>query len=98
MSIPANLLAVPVAAVGATLAFVGSALALLHVGMASSVFVLAGPASSAVLVIARVGARFTGGPEISEAPGVRLAVSVAMALVLAGGLALRRKSAVGVRG
>jgi len=84
VSIPANLLAVPVAALGATLAFVGSALALVHVGMASSVFALAGPASSAVLVIARVGARFTGGPEIPETPGVRLAVSVAMVLVLVG--------------
>jgi competence protein ComEC len=84
VSIPANLLAVPVAAIGATLAFVGSALSLVHVGIASSVFALAGPASTAVLAIARVGARFTGGPEVPEAPGVRLAVSVGMVLVLGG--------------
>jgi len=91
VSIPANLLAVPVAAVGATLAFVGSALALLHVGMASSVFALAGPAAAAVLGIARVGARFAGGPEIPEAPGVRLAVSVAMVLVLVIAAAISRR-------
>jgi competence protein ComEC len=84
VSIPANLLAVPVATVGATLAFIGSALALFHVGMASSVFALAGPTSAAVLAIARVGARFTGGPEVSDAPGVRLAVSVVMVLVIGG--------------
>jgi len=80
VSIPANLLAVPIAAVGATFGFIGSALALVHVGMASSVFALAGPASAAVLAIARVGSRFTGGPEIPDVPGVRLAVSASIVL------------------
>jgi competence protein ComEC len=92
VSIPANMLAVPVAAVGATLAFIGSALALLHVGIASSVFALAGPASAAVLAIARVGARFTGGPEVPDVAGVRLAVSVAMVLVGASVLSVLRRS------
>jgi len=81
VSIPANMLAVPVAAIGATLAFVGSGLALVHVGVASSVFALAGPAAGAVLAIARVGERFTGGPEVPDVPGMRLAVSVGIVLV-----------------
>jgi len=82
VSIPANLLAVPVAAIGATLAFIASGLAVVHLGMASSVFALAGPASAAVLAIARVGARLTGGPEIPDSPGVRVAVGCGMALSL----------------
>jgi len=91
VSIPANMLAVPVAAVGATLAFVGSGLALVHVGTASSVFALAGPAAAAVLWIARVGERFTGGPEVPDVAGVRLGVSIAMVLLGASALAgLRR--------
>jgi competence protein ComEC len=74
VSIPANLVAVPVAAVGATLAFVASAVALLHVGAAASLFALAGPAAALVLRTARVGERFTGGATLPDDPGVRLAV------------------------
>lgn len=91
VSIPANMAAVPVAAVGATLAFIGSALALVHVGMASSVFALAGPASAAVLAIARVGARFTGGPEVPDVAGMRLAASSGMVIAgVAAAAAMRR--------
>ena len=71
VSVPANLLAVPIAAIGATLGFIGSAVALVHVGAASSVFALAGPAAAFVLWVARVGARFTGGPTLPESPSLR---------------------------
>jgi competence protein ComEC len=74
VSIPANMLAVPVAAIGATLAFVGSAVALVHPGAAASVFALAGPAAAWVLLVARVGARYTGGPTLPDAPALRGAV------------------------
>jgi competence protein ComEC len=92
VSIPANMLAVPVAAIGSTLAFIGSALALVHVGMASSVFALAGPASAFVLAIARVGERFTGGPEVPDVAGFRLAVGAAMVLAGTSILAVLRRS------
>jgi competence protein ComEC len=74
VSVPANMLAVPVAAIGATLAFVGSAVALVHPGAAASVFALAGPAAAWVLWVARVGARYTGGPTLPDAPALRGAV------------------------
>jgi len=91
VSVPANMLAVPVAAIGATLAFVGSALALVHVGIAASVFAFAGPAAAAVLAVARVGARFTGGPEVPEDPAVRLAASLALVLATVGATAVSRR-------
>jgi competence protein ComEC len=78
VSIPANLLAVPVAAIGATLAFIASAVALVHVGAASSIFTLAGPAAGWVLGVARVGARFTGGPTLPEAALPRTLVVLAL--------------------
>jgi len=71
VSVPANLMAVPVAAVGATLGFIGSGVALVHIGAASSVFALAGPAAAWVLSVARFGARFTGGPTLPESPVLR---------------------------
>jgi competence protein ComEC len=71
VSIPANLLAVPVAALGATLAFIASAVALVHLGAAASIFALAGPAAEWVLWVARIGARFTGGPTLPESPMLR---------------------------
>jgi len=75
---------VPVAAVGATLAFIGSAVALVHVGAASSVFWVAGPAAGWVLDVARVGARFTGGPTLPESTLVRALVVVpSIAVMLA---------------
>ena len=83
VSVPANLLAVPVAALGATLAFVGSAAALVHVGAASSVFALAGPAAGAVLGVARTGATLPGGPVLPDDPTLRgLAVSAVCAVAL----------------
>jgi competence protein ComEC len=71
VSVPANLMAVPIAAIGATLGFIGSAVALVHVGAASSVFALAGPAAAFVLWVAQVGARFTGGPTLPESLSLR---------------------------
>jgi competence protein ComEC len=81
VSVPANLLAVPVAAIGASLAFVGSAVALVHLGTASSVFALAGPAAASVLWVARVGARFTGGPTLPESPLLRAASVASLAML-----------------
>jgi competence protein ComEC len=95
VSIPANMLAVPVAAVGATLGFIGSAVALVHLGAASSVFALAGPAASAVLTIARVGERFTGGPDVADLrgmAGMRLAASVGLVLIVAVTVRWRRRA------
>jgi len=98
VSVPANMLAVPLAALGATLAFVASAIAIVHVGAASSVFALAGPAAAAVLAIARAGARFTGGPQIPDVPGLRPAVGVTLVIlililipVLSGSSRIRRR-------
>jgi competence protein ComEC len=71
VSIPANMLAVPVAAVGATFAFIGSAVALVHLGAASSIFVLAGPAAAWGLLVAQIGERFTGGPTLPDAAAHR---------------------------
>jgi competence protein ComEC len=82
VSIPANMLAVPVAAIGATLAFIGSAVALVHVGAASSIFVLAGPAAAWVLIVARVGARFTGGPTLPESWLLRTVVVALVGVAL----------------
>ena len=82
VSVPANLLAVPAAAFGATVAFVGSAVALVHVGAASSVFVLAGPAAGAVLTVARAGAALPGGPTLPDAPGPRALAVVAVGATL----------------
>ncbi len=98
VSVPANLLAVPVAAVGATLAFVGSALALVHVGAAASVFALAGPAAAFVLWVAQIGARFTGGPTLPESPLLRATSVVVLILIAVGArrvrLRMRRNSTV----
>jgi len=82
ISIPANMLAVPVAAVGATLGFIGSAVALVHVGAGSSVFALAGPAAAWVLWVARVGTRFTGEHALPESVLLRVSTVVAMVLGL----------------
>jgi competence protein ComEC len=82
VSVPANMLAVPVAAIGATLAFVGSAVALVHVGAASSVFALAGPAAAWVLWVARVGARFTGGPTLPDSPALRVITVLGLVVVV----------------
>jgi competence protein ComEC len=81
VSVPANLLAVPVAAIGASLAFVGSAVALVHLGAASSVFALAEPAAASVLWVARVGARFTGGPTLPESALLRAASVAGLAML-----------------
>lgn len=71
VSVPANLVAVPVAAIGAMLAFLGSAVALVHVGAAGSIFALAGPAAAFVLHVARAGASLPGGPVLPESGAVR---------------------------
>jgi len=56
VSVPANMLAVPLAALGAAVAFVASGVALLSVPAASSLFVVASPAARGVLEVARRGA------------------------------------------
>lgn len=87
VSVPANLVAVPVAAVGASLAFLGSAAALVHPGVASSVFALAGPAAGAVLRVARVGVAVSEGALLPASASGRAAVAGAL---LACGIALVR--------
>lgn len=85
VSVPANMLAVPVAVIGATLGFIGSAVAIVHVGAAASVFTLAGPAAGWVLTVARAGSRFTGGPSLPDSPllrGVTVTALVALALLV----------------
>lgn len=64
VSVPANMLAVPLAAVGAAIAFVASALALVSPAAAGSVFVLASPAAWGVLRVARAGERVAGGLQL----------------------------------
>lgn len=91
VSVPANLVAVPVAAIGSTLAFLGSAVALVHVGAASSVFALAGPVAGAVLAVARAGAALPGGPALPDDASLRgLAVSAMCAVALVVAAVLRR--------
>ena len=95
VSVPANLVAVPLAALGSTLAFLGSALALVHVGAASSIFALAGPVAEGVLLVARVGARLPGGPVLPESPVVRSAAVVAViaiASAVVAGVGARRRA------
>jgi competence protein ComEC len=92
VSVPANMLAVPIAAVGATFAFVGSAVALLHLGAASSVFALAGPAAAAVLWVARAGERFTGGPTLPDSAVLRAAIVAALGVIALVGRAMRRRA------
>jgi len=87
VSVPANLVAVPLAALGAGVAFLASAVALVHVGAASGLFLLGAPSAWGVLRVARVGERFTGGLLLPESMAVRMAVVVGMGLV--GGVARR---------
>jgi competence protein ComEC len=94
VSVPANMLAVPVAAIGASLAFIASAAALVHVGAAASVFALAGPAAEWVLVVARVGSRFTGGPTLPDAPLLRALVVLALVVLVVVATRLERRGRV----
>ena len=90
VSVPANLVAVPAAALGATLAFIGSAVALVHVGAASSIFALAGPLAGIVLHVAELGARLPGGPVLPESVVLRGGAVLAL-LALALVVGLRRR-------
>jgi hypothetical protein len=67
--------------------FRASAVALVHLGAASSVFALAGPAAAAVLRIARIGAHHTGGPDLPES-SLLLRATIVAALVI-GAIAAR---------
>ena len=103
VSVPANMLAVPLAAVGAAIAFVASALALVSPAAAGSVFVLASPAAWGVLRVARLGERFAGGlllggwiPSGVLMGGGRGVVAGGMLVVLARG-AVRRSGRAGSR-
>jgi competence protein ComEC len=82
-SIPANLVAVPVAGFAAILAFGGTALALVHPGAAAIVFALAGPAAGVVLAAAH---RFDeiGGRVGTARPVTVVALAAACGWVLAG--------------
>jgi competence protein ComEC len=80
VSVPANMLAVPLAAVGAAVAFVASAVALVSVPAASSLFVLAAPAAWGVLRVARAGAALPAIERLSVGP--RAAAGLALGAVL----------------
>jgi competence protein ComEC len=86
-SIPANLVAVPVAGLAAILAFVGTALALVHPGAAAMVFALAGPAAGVVLATAH---RFDG---IGARVGTARPVTVVALVAGCGWVLSRRRSA-----
>jgi competence protein ComEC len=83
VSIPANMLAVPLAALGAGVAFLASAVALVHVGAASGLFLLGAPSAAGVLGVARAGERFTGGLVLPESGVVRVAVVIGLGVVVA---------------
>jgi competence protein ComEC len=83
VSVPANMVAVPLAALGAGVAFLASAVALVHVGAASGLFLLGAPSAWGVLSVARVGERFTGGVVLPESGVVRAAVVIGICVVAA---------------
>ena len=80
ISIPANMLAVPMAASGAAVAFIASAVALVSIPAAGSLFVVASPGAIGVLSVARRGAAL---PEaVTVTLGARGAGGVLIAAVL----------------
>jgi competence protein ComEC len=80
ISIPANMLAVPMAASGAAVAFIASAVALVSIPAAGSLFVVASPGAIGVLNVARRGAAL---PEaVTVTLGARGAGGVLIAAVL----------------
>lgn len=83
VSVPANMVAVPLAALGAGVAFLASAVALVHVGAASGLFLLGAPSAWGVLNVARVGERFTGGLVLPDSGAVRVAVVVGLGVAVA---------------
>jgi competence protein ComEC len=85
VTVPANLLAVPMAAAGASAAFIASALALVHEPIAASVFVVAGLPAEGVLRVARLFAGFGGAITLPEGAAARaLAAGAAVVLLIAG--------------
>jgi competence protein ComEC len=84
ISIPANMLAVPLAAFGAAIAFIASAVALVSVPAAGSIFVLAAPGAAGVLAVARRGATLPSAPTftLDSHPVVALLVAIVGALLV----------------
>jgi competence protein ComEC len=80
-TIPANLVAVPAAAIAATLAFLGTALAVVHVEPGSWLFALAGPPTQVVLAAAH-GFSDVGGVVEVERPATVVALLAACGWVL----------------
>jgi competence protein ComEC len=84
ISIPANMLAVPMAAFGAAVAFIASAVALFSVPAAGSLFVVASPGAIGVLAVARRGAALPEAMAVTLGPraaGGVLLVAVLLRLV-----------------
>lgn len=90
VSVPANMLAVPLAALGAAVAFVASGVALFSVPAASSLFVVASPAARGVLEVARRGAVLPLADSLSLG-ATQLAVVSAVGLLGAIAAAVRRR-------
>ncbi len=67
ISIPANMLAVPMAAFGSAVAFIASAVAIVSVPAAGSIFVVASPGAAGVLAVARAGASLPNAPALTAA-------------------------------
>lgn len=80
-TIPANLVAVPAAVLAATLAFVGTALALIHVQLGALLFAVAGPPTQVVLVAAH-GFAGVGAVVEVERPATVVALLASCAWVL----------------
>jgi len=92
ISIPANMLAVPMAAFGSAVAFIASAVALVSVPAAGSLFVVAAPGAAGVLAVARAGASSPARPIVTAA-SPRMWVALAILAILAVLLIVRRQAA-----
>jgi len=91
ISIPANMVAVPMAAFGSAIAFIASAVSLISIPAAGSIFVLAAPGAAGVLAVARAGASLPSAPTLTLAPSGAwgaLALLVVLPLVRRGQAAM----------
>jgi competence protein ComEC len=92
IAIPANMLAVPLAAFGASVAFVASTVAIVDVAAASGIFMVAAPAAAGVLAVARHGAAMSLAPTWTLGPREALVMLVVSVLGALGALARRSLS------
>jgi competence protein ComEC len=91
ISIPANMLAVPMAAFGSAVAFIASAVAIVSVPAAGSIFIVASPGAAGVLAVARGGASLPVAPTLTLGPSVLSGALASLVLLLL--VLVRRQSA-----